>query len=127
MQPSPTANPLPPVSKSSAETSENEAAVEEVPSGSCAVLYHDTQSALYHDTQSTPANDGDLFDEHDKITRFLFQVMGASFTPPPPSRLNSVPLPAALRDHHLRVPGPALLQRLWQHGALIIRQRAARH
>lgn len=84
MQPSPTANPLPPVSKSSAETSENEAAVEEVPSGSGAVLYHDTQSALYHDTQSTPANDGDLFDEHDKITRFLFQVMGASFTPPPP-------------------------------------------
>ena len=87
MQPSPTANPLPPVSKSSAETSENEAAVEEVPSGSGAVLYHDTQSALYHDTQSTPSNDGDLFDEHDKITRFLFQVMGASFTRPPDSTL----------------------------------------
>ncbi len=36
-----------------------------------------TLSHMYHDTHTNvapAAADGDLFDEHDKFTRFLFQV-----------------------------------------------------
>jgi hypothetical protein len=60
-----------PVSRPSAETSDSEPGVE--------------GASLYHDTLSKPSNDGDLFDEHDKITRFLFQVPPP--TPSPPSSM----------------------------------------
>ncbi len=41
-------------------------------------MYHDTHTNVAH-----AAADGDLFDEHDKFTRFLFQVQPQTLNPKP--------------------------------------------
>ena len=125
MQPASEACPTPPpnrhpLPRSSGEFSENEGGAQ-VPSSTGASLYHDI---------SKSASDGDLFDEHDKITRFLFQVrcympFRHPFTPP--VQRDTDALAATLCDDYFGVSSPSLPQRVWQHGAVLRRQCAARH